>query len=217
MQAEPAPSWRADAREQQLPAANEGGRMQAEGGLLGQAYYLVPACQLPGVLQLQQASLGLPLMVPGSGPLPASHREEPSGQDRGAPGGCEAPALDMQQGSGSCVGVEPAGRGSPAAQGPQSPDSAAGAAGHELQDAGTSTSQRHPSAGDEACEQDVGAQAEASWHCFSAVTSAWDLAWRPSCIACQSCSTRCWLSSGATASSCMMPRCACHLQLCLGW
>ena len=152
--------------------------MQAEGGLLGQAFYLVPACQLPGVLQLQQAPLGLPLRVPGNVPLPASHLGEPSGQDRGAPGGREAPALDMHQGSGSCVGVEPAGRGSPAAQGPQSPDSAAGAAGHELQDAGTSTSQRHPSAGDEAdaCEQDVSAQAEASWHCFSAVSPAWDLA-----------------------------------------
>ena len=201
--------------------------MQAGGGLLGQAYYLVPACQLPSVLQLQQAPLGLPLMVPGSVPLPASHPEEPSGSGRGAPAGHEAPALDTPQGHGSCGADEPAGQGSLAAQGPQSPGSPAEAAGGQLQDDATSMSEGHPSVGDEAeaceqmshghppvggeaeaCEQDGSAQAEVSWHCSSAVTPAWDLAQRQSCMVCLSCSYQCWLSSGATARCGHQPQAA---------
>ena len=200
MQAEPVHTLRADAQEQQLPAAGAGGPMQAQGGLLGQAFYLVPACQLPGMLQLPQAPLGLPVMLPGSVPLPAPYLEQPSGKRSGATGQ-EAPALEMQQGAGSCGGVEPAGQGSPAAQGPRSPDSAAGAAGRQLQDAAISMSPQDPSVGDEAeaCEQDVSAQAGVSYRCFSAITSAWNLAQRRSCMVCHSCSMQCWLLSGATA------------------
>ena len=199
VQAEPARSSRADAWEQQLPAAGAGGQVQAEGGLLGQAFYLVPACQLPSVLQLQQAPLGLPRMVPGSVPLSAPHPQEPSGEGRGAAAGHEAPAQEMVQGPGSCGAVEPAGQGSRAAQGPQSPDSPAEAAGRQFQDAATSMSQRPPSVGDEAevCGQDVSAPAEVRWHCYSAVAPASDLA-DQTCTVRQSCSSQCRLSSRAT-------------------